>query len=78
MAGGIKRTVGLSITLLSRTLKILDKLEKSKAIDRMLEMLTKVEKSVDKIDRLMTLLESFEILSAAFADKKKKTKKKHR
>ena len=74
MAGGIKRTVGLSIEALERTLKILDKLDNAKAVERMLKMLTKVEKSVDALDRLMTLLENFEILSAALGKKTKKKK----
>ena len=76
MAGGIKKTVGLSIAVLSKSLRMLDKVEKAKAVERVLKMLTKVEKSVDALDRLMTLLENFEILSAALGKKTKK-KKKH-
>lgn len=69
------QAAGLSIQALTRLLKILDKLEKARAIDRMLKILTKVEKMVDKLDQLAKLIGDLEVLSSALGGKRK-TKKK--
>ena len=80
----VQRAVGLSIEALVRLHKILDKLEKSKAVDRLLKMLTKAEKSIDAVGRLMTVLDNLEIISSAFGGRvdgvrdRKKTKKKRK
>ncbi len=80
----VQRAVDLSIEALVRLHKILNKLDKSNAIDRMLEMLTKAEQSIDAVGRLMTVLDNLEIISSAFGGRvdgvrdQKKTKKKKR
>lgn len=69
------QAAGLSVAALSRVLKILDKLEKAKAIDRVLKILTKVEKMVDKLDRLTKLVGDLEVLAGVLDGGKKKAKK---
>ena len=80
----LKTAAGLSIEVLERTLKILDQLDDARAIDRMLEMLTKAEQSIDAVGRLVAVLDNLEIISSAFGGRvdgvrdQKKTKKKKR
>lgn len=74
------QAAALSVKALSKMLRILDKLERAKAIDRVLKMLTKMEKTVDSLEQLMELLSNIQLLSEVFSGKpkkKKKAKKKH-
>ncbi len=77
MARPLKTAAGLSVQALTRTLKILDKVEKAKVVDRLLKMLDKAENIVEAAERLMKLLANLEILASAFdMGPKKATKKK--
>lgn len=72
----LKNAAELSAVMLSRILRIIDKLEKEKAIDRLLKMLTKVERSVDSLEQLKKFISNTQLLSEAFSNKPKKKRAK--